>query len=84
VLERIQYWGEYLDLWGKGWQGSRENYIVRSSKICTSLNIIWMIKLRKRWVGHARERGGEITRFWWGNLWERNHLEDPHIDGRVI
>jgi len=28
--------------------------------ICTSLNIIWMIKLRKRsWVGHARERRGD-------------------------
>jgi len=22
--------------------------------------------------------------FWWGNLWERAHLEDPGIDGRII
>jgi len=29
-------------------------------------------------------RGEVITRFWWGNLWERNHLEDPGIDGRLI
>jgi hypothetical protein len=29
--------------------------------------------------------GGEAyTGFWWGNLRERNHLEDPGIDGRII
>jgi hypothetical protein len=22
--------------------------------------------------------------FWWGNLRERNHLEDPGVDGRII
>ena len=24
------------------------------------------------------------TRFWWGNLREGDHLEDPGIDGRMI
>ena len=24
------------------------------------------------------------TGFWWGNLRERNHLEDPSVDGRII
>jgi len=24
------------------------------------------------------------TRFWWGNLRERDHLEDPEGDGRII
>ena len=23
-------------------------------------------------------------RFWWGNLRERDHLEDPCVDGRII
>jgi hypothetical protein len=29
--------------------------------------------------------GGEVhTGIWWGNLRERDHLEDPGIDGRII
>jgi hypothetical protein len=28
---------------------------------------------------------GEVhTEFWWGNLRERDNLEDPDIDGRII
>jgi hypothetical protein len=30
------------------------------------------------------ERGEVHTGFWWGNLRERNHLEDPGVDGRII
>jgi len=29
-------------------------------------------------------RGEEYTVFWWGNLSERNNLEDPDVDGRII
>jgi hypothetical protein len=29
-------------------------------------------------------RGKVHTGFWWGNLRERAHLEDPSIDGRII
>jgi len=29
--------------------------------------------------------GGEVySRFWWGNLGERDHLGDPGVDGWVI
>jgi hypothetical protein len=29
--------------------------------------------------------GGELhTRFWWGNLWTREHLEDSDLDWRII
>jgi len=39
-----------------------------------------------RWAGHvARTAGGEMyTGFWWENLRERDHLEDPGINGRII
>jgi hypothetical protein len=29
-------------------------------------------------------RGEVHTGFWWGNLMERDHLEDPGVDGRII
>jgi len=29
-------------------------------------------------------RGEAYTRFWWGNLWERDHSEEPGVDGRIL
>jgi len=29
-------------------------------------------------------RGETYKGFWWGNLWKRDHLEEPSVDGRII
>ena len=50
-------------------------------------NIIRVIKSRRiRLVGNVGRMGrGEVhTGFWWGNLRERDHLEDPGVDGIII
>jgi hypothetical protein len=54
----------------------------------SSPNIVWVIKSRRmrRAVHVARmvERRGVYRAFWWGNLRERDHLQDPGVDGRII
>ena len=50
------------------------------NSLYSSPNIVRVIKLRRmRWAGHvAVWRKGEVcTRFWWGNLRERDHLGRP-------
>jgi hypothetical protein len=50
----------------------------------SSPNIFRMIKSKRmRWVGHVA-RIEVYTGFCWGNLRERDHLEDPGVDGRII
>ena len=52
-----------------------------------SQNIIRVIKSRKmRGTGHvACMGGGKLhTGFWWGDLSEREHLQDPGLDGKII
>ena len=52
-----------------------------------SRNIIPVIKSRRmRWAGHVAHMGERrgVYRFWWGNLSERDHLEDPGEDARII
>ena len=53
----------------------------------SSPNIIRVIKSRRmRWAGHVVRRGtGELyTGFRWLYLRERDHLEEPDIDGKMI
>jgi hypothetical protein len=56
----------------------------------TSPNFIGVIKSKRmKWGGgggHAACTGrGEVcTGFWWGDLRERDHLEDVGVDGRII
>jgi len=38
------------------------------------------------WVGHVALMGESrgYTEFWWGNLREKHHLEDPGVDRGII
>ena len=57
------------------------------SDLYCSPNIVRVLKSRRmRWAGHVAgmERVEVYTRFWWGNMRERDHLEDPGVGGRII
>jgi hypothetical protein len=50
----------------------------------SSPNIVQVIKSRKNemaesCISYGKEKA--CTGFWWGNLRERDHLEDPDVDG---
>jgi hypothetical protein len=48
-------------------------------------SIVRVIRSRRMsWSGHVRMGGKGFTGFWWGNLKERDHLEDPGIVWRII
>ena len=39
-----------------------------------------------KWVGHVALMGErrDVRGFWWGNLMERDHMENPGVNGRII
>ena len=53
---------------------------------CSS-NIVRLIKSRRmRWEGHMAHMGDRsgVYRVWWGNLRERDQLEDSGVDRKII
>jgi hypothetical protein len=57
-----------------------------SDLYCSPSIIRVIISRRMRMAVHVArmERGETCTWFWWGNLREGGHLEDPGVDGRII
>jgi hypothetical protein len=50
-------------------------------------NIIPVIKSRSlKWAGHVAHMSREEmhTGFWWGNLREEGHFEEPGVERRII
>jgi hypothetical protein len=46
----------------------------------SSPNIIQVIKSKMKWAGHVARME---DRFWWGDLRERDHLEELGVDGKT-
>ena len=63
--------------WGLGWDFRK--FIVNSNKTFTPLYRFFSYN-QKRISG----RGEVCTRFWLGNLRERDHWGNPDVDGRII
>ena len=52
-----------------------------------SPNVTWVIRAtRMEWAEHVARMGDRRYRtgFWWGELREGDHLQDPGVDGTII
>jgi len=68
-------------------RGGGDLHIEERNDLYSSPNTIRVsISRRLRWAGHVASMGRAAvhTGFWWGNLRERDHLEDPSLDGWII
>jgi hypothetical protein len=60
---------------------------VNSLTICTPHPTLFGDQIEKNEMGGACSTWGRdevFAGFWWGNLRERDHLEDPGMNGRII
>jgi hypothetical protein len=84
---RTGCWGRYLSLWGTRWQERRRLRIKERYALYSSLNTIWLFKIRRMWweehVTHMGDKRGRYKVFVWGHE-GRNHLEDLGVDGMII
>jgi len=65
----------------------RKLRIEKLNYLYSSPNIVRVIKSRRmKWVGHLARMGERRSacRIWWGNLSERDHLQDAGIYGKII
>jgi hypothetical protein len=66
---------------------SRKLHKVELNDLYCSPSIVRVIKSKRmRWAGHVARMGTSrgVSRVCWGNLRERDHMEDPGVDGRII
>ena len=73
---------------GQAWRARKQETITASRIMTDSFTFHYTRKLENNeiWVGHVTRmgRGEAYTGFWGGNLKERDHLEDPGVDGKKI
>jgi hypothetical protein len=65
----------------------RKLHNVELNNLYSLPNILRAVKSRRmRWAGHMARMGRKEVCIgcWWGSQRERDHWEDPHVDGRIL